>query len=86
MPQYYFHVSGDIDREGTPLTSPSIARKEGIKLLGSLLMHEEISLGQSGPWVEITDVTGAVLIKLRVDMIEVPGDERAAGSDASLPL
>ena len=83
MPQYYFHVTGDIDREGIPLPSPSIARKEGIKLLGSLLIHEEIPPGRGGPCVEITDITGAMLIKLSIDISE-GSDDRSSAPDRLL--
>ena len=80
MPQYYFNVMGDGDPEGTPFPSPSNARKEGLKFLGSLLLHEEITPRQGEPCVEITDVTGAVLFRLGVEMSDIH-DERAAGSD-----
>ncbi len=71
MPHYYFNVMDDPDLEGTPFPSPSNARKEGLRLLGALLMHEEITPRQGETCIEITDVTGAVLFKLGVEMLDL---------------
>ena len=68
MSHYYFNVSdgsGLVDREGTELPSPQVARAEALKLAGAIIAEAGGQSDCRDEWsVEVTDVSGAALFRM----------------------
>ena len=68
MSHYYFNVndgSDVIDREGTELLSPQVARAEALRLAGAIIAEAGMRGDLREEWsVEVTDVTGIALFRM----------------------
>lgn len=71
MPLYFFHVidgRANIDPAGTELGSIGDARREAVRLAGTILAHEATGLGNGRRWqMTVADTAGDVVFSLRFE-------------------
>lgn len=75
MPRFYFHIVGkvgDRDTEGTELPSAAYAKREGLKLIGSMLNDGFYDTQGAALLLEITDESGLVLFHIDVTARDTP--------------
>ena len=90
VPRYHFNVYdgvSSLDSDGTELPDWRAARIAAIRFAGEILRDDadRIDLGQDW-WIEVTDHTGLVLLRMALHVAEAATLPRADGLSDEGPL